>query len=253
MTGIDVSQHNGVIDWDKVKASGKVDFVILRCGFGREHANQIDGQFERNYNECKRVGIPVGVYHYSYATSVADAEKEAEFCLKLIKGKKLEYPVWYDIEEKMHINRGKCDDIAAAFCGKLEAAGYFAGVYTFDSFAKTNLTDKTKRRYAMWIARIGDKPKYSPYGMHQYLWKGHYDGIAGDVDVNKAYVDYPSTIKSRGLNGFSLPISSTTGSIAAEKQRYKVTAVADGLTADDADRVQRACSELGMTAVRVEV
>ena len=84
MTGIDVSQHNGVIDWDKVKASGKVDFAILRCGFGREHASQVDEQFERNYSECKRVGLPVGVYHYSYATSALDAEKEAEFCLKLI-------------------------------------------------------------------------------------------------------------------------------------------------------------------------
>ena len=168
MNGIDVSQHNGVIDWEKAKASGKVDFAILRCGFGRENLRQADIRFERNYAECTRLGIPVGVYHYSYANSPEDAEKEAEFCLKLLKGKKLQMPVWYDIEEKSHVIRGNCDDIAKAFCDMLEAAGYFVGVYTFDSFARTNLSDKIKKRYAMWIARIGSEPKYSDYGIHQY-------------------------------------------------------------------------------------
>ena len=76
--GIDVSHHNGTIDWNKVKAAG-VQFAILRCGFGRKSPKQIDTQFERNYKECKRVGIPVGVYHYSYAQTVEDAKLEAEF------------------------------------------------------------------------------------------------------------------------------------------------------------------------------
>ena len=201
MYGIDISTHNGFIDWGKVKASGQVEFVILRCGFGREHPRQADRQFERNYAECTRLGIPVGVYHYSYALSPEDAEKEAEFCLKLIKGKKLQMPVWYDIEEKSHVQRGNCDDLAKAFCGRLEAAGYFTGVYTFDSFARTNLTDKTKKRYAMWIARIGSEPKYSDYGIHQYSWTGKIPGISGDVDMNFCKLNYPGVIVGKHFNG----------------------------------------------------
>ena len=242
MRGIDISQHNGNIDWSKVKASGKVDFAILRCGFGREHIRQIDRTFEKNYAECKRVGLPVGVYHYSYAGSAEDAEKEADFCLKLIRDKQLEFPVWYDIEERSHVLRGNCDDLVKAFCGKLEAAGYFAGVYTFDSFAKTNLTDKTKKRYAMWIARIGGAPKYSPYGMHQHSWTGNLSGINGDVDLNISYIDYSKIIKSKRLNGF-----------AEAEKHFKVSAVIEGVSSEEADRIQRECSEMGMTAVKMEV
>lgn len=201
MMGIDVSQHNGYIDWGKVKASGKADFAILRTGFGREHVRQIDRQFERNYAECTRLGIPVGAYHYSYAVSPEDAEKEAEFCLKLLKGKKLQMPVWYDIEEKSHVNRGNCDDIASAFCNMLEASGYFVGVYTFDSFAKTNLSNRTKVRYAMWIARIGSDPRFSPYGIHQYSWTGKISGIKGDVDMNNCLLNYPAVIVNKHFNG----------------------------------------------------
>ncbi|MBP0964216.1 MAG: glycoside hydrolase family 25 protein [Oscillospiraceae bacterium] len=201
MNGIDVSQHNGVIDWEKVKASGQADFAVLRCGFGKEHPRQADSRFERNYAECTRLGIPVGAYHYSYALSPGDAEKEAEFCLKLIKGKRFQMPVWYDIEEKSQLDRGNCDDIAKAFCGRLEAEGYFVGVYTFDSFAKTNLSDKTKLRYAMWIARIGSEPRYSPFGMHQYSWAGKIGGISGNVDMNRCFLDYPKVIVGKKFNG----------------------------------------------------
>ena len=241
--GIDVSQWNGVIDWAKVKASGAVDFAILRCGFGREHPKQIDRQFERNYRECTRLGIPVGVYHYSYAASAADAEKEADFCLELIKGKKLQMPIWYDIEEKSHVLRGNCDDIARAFCDKVEKAGCFTGIYTFDSFAKTNLSDDVKKRYAMWIARIGGTPSSSPFGMHQYSWEGKIDGISGDVDLNTALADYPTAIKNRGLNGFS----------TAEKLLFRVDAVMQYLSEDAAGLIMEKCSELGMTAVRTKM
>ena len=240
MNGIDISQHNGYIDWAKAKADKQVDFAILRTGFGREHVRQIDKQFERNYAECARLGIPVGAYHYSYATTPADAEKEAEFCLKLLAGKKFPYPIWYDIEERSHVQRGNCDDIAEAFCDRLEAAGYFVGIYTFDSFAKTNLTDRTKKRYAMWIARIGSAPKFSDYGIHQYSWTGKIDGISGDVDMNTAYTDYPTAIIGRHLNGYS----------ADDGVRYQVSAIADKLTEEQAEMIMRECSELGMTVVR---
>ena len=89
--GIDVSYVQGVIDWDRVKASGKVDFAILRAGYGKE-SSQVDDQFARNYSECKRLGIPVGVYWYSYATTAAEAKREAQVCLDTIQGKQFEYP-----------------------------------------------------------------------------------------------------------------------------------------------------------------
>ena len=98
LKGIDVSYAQGVIAWEKVKASGLVDFAILRAGYGRE-TTQVDTQFERNYAVCKRLGIPVGVYWYSYATTAAEAEQEAKVCLQTIRGKQFEYPVAFDIEE----------------------------------------------------------------------------------------------------------------------------------------------------------
>lgn len=202
MKGIDISQHNGEIDWDKVKSDKNVDFVILRCGFGIEAPNQEDRRFAENYAACKRLHIPVGAYHYSYANSVRSAEEEARFCLKLISGKKFEFPIFCDIEEKMHLMRGNCDDIAAAFCDMLEANGCFAGVYTFDSFARTNLTDKTKKRYAMWIARIGGKPRYSPYGIHQYAWDKKISGISGDTDADRCLINYPDIIVKKHFNGY---------------------------------------------------
>ena len=102
-TGIDVSKHNGVIDWEAVKASGKVEFAILRAGYGKL-VSQKDVQFERNYSECKRLGIPVGVYWYSYAITPAEATAEALTFLKIIDGKQFEYPVWFDIEERKAFN-----------------------------------------------------------------------------------------------------------------------------------------------------
>ncbi len=97
--GIDVSEWQGVIDWEDVKASGKVDFVILRAGYGK-YASQKDKQFERNYSECKRLGIPVGAYWYSYAVTEKEAKEEASACLEVLADKKLDYPLYFDLEEK---------------------------------------------------------------------------------------------------------------------------------------------------------
>ena len=94
MTGIDVSKHQGVIDWSKVKT----DFAILRAGFGR-YASQKDPQFERNYAGAKAAGIPVGAYWYSYARSAEEAREEAKACLQVLQGKQFEFPIYFDIED----------------------------------------------------------------------------------------------------------------------------------------------------------
>lgn len=218
---IDVSAHNGVVNWEKVKKSG-VDGVIIRTGFGEEHPSQIDTRFEANYKGCKDVGLPVGAYHYSYATTPEEAEKEADFVIKLLKGKQFEYPIYFDIEDRVHVELSKetCDSIVIAFCSKLEKAGYWAGVYSFDGFFSSNLSTAIIQRFSAWVARVENvKPTFcKAYGMWQYSWKGFVPGIVGEVDMNYCYKDFPALIKSRGKNGFAV------------EQTYTVTAVKGGIS-----------------------
>lgn len=204
--GIDVSKHNGTINWAQVKSSGKVDFAIIRSGFGRYAPNQKDVQFERNYRECKKYGIPTGVYHYSYALSEVEAQMEADFVIQILKGKKFEYPIYFDIEEKSQaaLSKEQCTAIVKAFCDKLEDAGYWCGFYSYDSFYATDIIPGTSERYANWVASVEYREPTSckNYEMWQYSWKGRIAGIRGDVDLNQCYVDYPTLIKKAKKNGY---------------------------------------------------
>lgn len=199
--GIDVSAHQGKIDWKKVN----VDFAILRAGFGKV-ISQKDEHFEANYSGAKAAGIPVGAYWYSYAMTPDEARQEADVFLEVIKGKQFEYPVYFDIEEQKQLALGKekVSAIIKAFLEKVEKAGYWVGLYMSASPLTDFVTDDIKNRYAVWVANVGvSKPSYSgAYGMWQYSWKGSVSGITGDVDMDYCYVDYPSQIKARGLNGF---------------------------------------------------
>ena len=103
--GVDVSFAQGKVDWKKVKDSKKVDFAIIRAGFGRD-VSQEDSQFKNNYAGCKENGIPCGVYWYSYADSPEDAKREAKACLEVIKGKQFEYPIYFDLEESFQFKNG---------------------------------------------------------------------------------------------------------------------------------------------------
>lgn len=202
LKGIDVSYAQGVIAWEKVKASGLVDFAILRAGYGRE-TTQVDTQFERNYAVCKRLGIPVGVYWYSYATTAAEAEQEANVCLQIIQGKQFEYPVAFDIEEARCLPQA--DAISTTFCTALENAGYYTAIYTFKSALESNFSAAVKNRYDIFLSHIGvQQTDYAgSYGLWQYSWTGCIPGISGDVDLDYAYKDYPTMIQNAGLNGFT--------------------------------------------------
>lgn len=202
LKGIDVSYCQNKIDWDAAKASGLVDFAILRAGYGKE-ANQVDTQFNRNYAACKRLGIPVGVYWYSYATTAAEAEQEAKVCLQTIQGKQFEYPVAFDIEEARSLPQA--DALCTAFCSALEKQGYYAAIYTFKSALENNIRAAIKSRYDIFLSHIGvQQTDYAgPYGLWQYSWTGRIPGISGDVDLDYAYKDYPAIIKAAGLNGFT--------------------------------------------------
>ena len=205
MKGIDVSVHNGNIDWNRVKNAG-IQFAILRAGYGKV-ASQKDRKFEENYNGAKAAGVPVGAYWYSYAKTVAEARQEAEVCVSILAGKQFEYPIWFDQEEKTILATGKanCSAMVRAFCEVLEQAGYWVGLYTSRSFLASNIEDDIKSRYALWIAEWGSKLNYSgSVGIWQYSDKGHVDGISGAVDLDECYVDYAKLIKEKGLNGFTV-------------------------------------------------
>lgn len=202
--GIDVSAHNGVIDWKKVKDDG-VEFAILRAGFGRE-LSQKDARFEENYSGAKASGIPVGAYWYSYAMDEDEARLEADVFMEVIKNKQFEYPVYFDIEESKQLSLGKekVSAIITAFLERVEQNHYWVGLYMSASPLTDFTTDELKGRFAVWVANVGvSKPSYNgAYGMWQYSWKGNIDGVKGDVDEDYCYVNYPEQIKGLGLNGF---------------------------------------------------
>ncbi len=202
--GIDISQWQKEIDWEKVKSSG-VNFAIIRAGYGK-FADQKDKNFDYNMKETERLGIDRGVYWYSYATSVADAELEAQICLDTIKGYKFEYPVYFDIEDEI-INRLPKSTVTAitnAFCSKIESAGYMAGITSYTNFLNNKIDQSLYKKYAVWVAHYNIfRPQFSKhYGMWQYNSKGKIDGIEGDVDCDYLYDDYPTIIKERHLNGY---------------------------------------------------
>ena len=211
MKGIDVSVHNGDIDWGKVKADG-IDFAILRAGFGRLE-KQKDEKFEQNYAGAKAAGIPVGAYWYSYAMTPEEAELEADVFLSVIKGKQFEMPVYFDLEEKKQFDLGKeqVSAIMRAFLKKVESAGYFVGLYGSASSLTTHTADDIKSWYTIWLAHWVDQTNYSgAYAVWQYSEKGKVDGISGNVDLDTCYKDFPTIIKGKGLNGWGKATNPTT-------------------------------------------
>ena len=203
MKGIDVSVHNGDIDWQKVKNAG-IQFAILRAGYGRE-LSQKDARFEENYRNAKAAGIPVEAYWYSYAMSEDEARLEADVFLKIIDGKQFEMPVYFDLEEKKQFDLGKekVSAIMRAFLEKVEKAGYFVGLYGSASSLTTHTAYDIKSRYTIWLAHWTEQTNYSgAYGIWQYSSEGKVDGISGNVDLDICYKDFPMIIKAKGLNGF---------------------------------------------------
>ena len=207
MNGIDVSKHNGSINWSAVKASKKVDFAILRAGYGKL-ASQKDQKFEQNYTGAKAAGIPIGAYWYSYAMSESEARLEADVFLSVIKGKRFEFPVYYDVEEQKQFALGKqkISAIIRAFLEKVEAAGYFVGLYGSKSSLSTYTADDIKSRYTIWLAHWVAQTDYpGAYAIWQYSATGRIPGIGGDVDLDECHVDYPAIIVGGGFNGFPKP------------------------------------------------
>lgn len=203
--GIDVSYAQGDIDWKKVKDSG-VEFAIIRAGRGRAgSANQMkeDDYFRQNIKGAQANGIDVGVYFYSYATSVSEAKEEARFLLDIIDGYKIQYPVILDMEEEFQSGIGtkKLTNMIEAFFEVLMEEKYFPMFYSYKSWLEENLDMTILDKYAIWLAQIGDEVTYDGgYYIWQYSFKGKVNGISTDVDLDYSYRDFPAILKKYGLN-----------------------------------------------------
>lgn len=205
--GIDISIWQGYnVDFNKVKAAG-INFVILRAGYGK-YISQKDPTFEGNYKRAKAAGLNVGAYWYSYAQTEADAKQEADVFMQAIKGKTFEMPLYFDLEERSQFNKGTafCSKITEIFCGALEKAGYFAGLYISRSPLQQYISASTAKKYALWIAEYNSKCNYNgSYGMWQNTSTFRVNGTSGNIDHDFCYVDYPAIIKGGGFNGFPKP------------------------------------------------
>lgn len=187
---IDVSEHQGIIDWEKVKP--QIDGAILRCGYGINYAKQDDAMFRRNADECTRLGIPFGVYLYSYADTVEEAKSEAAHVLRLVRGYKLAYPVYLDLEEPG--TEAGAVERAKVFGDIIEQAGYWCGVYANLNWWDNYLPGLD--RFTKWVAQYNNECQYDgPYlDIWQYTSKGKVYGIDGNVDMNECYRDLPAEI-----------------------------------------------------------
>lgn len=198
--GIDVSYHNGVIDWQAVKAAG-VDFAIIRCGYGDDHSSQDDAQWIANVRGAQEAGIPFGVYLYSYAKNVntsdwndpQSAQSEGEHAVRCLREAGLApgqvaLPVYYDMEDRSM--GSDYAGMAQRFCEIVSAAGYTAGIYANKDWWENKLTAPYFSTVEKWVAQYNSYAglEYRGFDQERDIWQfsssGRISGIAGNVDLN---------------------------------------------------------------------
>lgn len=219
LKGIDVSHHQGAIDWLQVKAVG-MQFAIIKATEGHTYA---DPRFASNIQGAQAAGLYTGAYHFMGATTVAEAWEEADFFLEKIKPFRFDMPVYLDFEDKRvtdgtysyaRFSKQLLTDIALAFLQRVQTAGYFVGIYTNPNWRTYRLEFARLSAFAVWLARYtGGTPETenlsSQCGIWQYSSTGKCAGITStNVDLDVAYQDYPRIIEEAGLNGY--PQTSTT-------------------------------------------
>lgn len=207
ISGIDVSYYQGNIDWVSLKNSG-VQFAILRLGYtgyASSKTKALDPMFEVYYRNAKAVGIPVGVYYFSRATTKEEGISEANFVLQHLQGKQLEYPVYIDVEDtyyQANTNIANLTSAVKAFCDTIESKKYYVGIYASLNWFNTKLNLNELTLYDKWVAQWGNVNTFrGPYGMWQYSSTGSIANV-NPVDLNYAYKDFPKIMKEYGLNGY---------------------------------------------------
>lgn len=241
--GIDVSHYNQPINWDLVK--GQIDFAILKLGnIGDNTKFWLDNTFESNYNNCKRLGIPIGVYVYCYCNSPETSRQAGEQVREYLSDKPLELPIYIDMEDNEIKVEGKdrLTEIVIAFNSEIEKDCKWAGVYANLDWFKNYLNkDLLCDKYTSWIAHIdytNNQDKYNgQYDMFQYSWNGHIEGINGNngnVDMNIMYRDLINEIAG------DTPQPQPTPQPTPQKSEYEIAdEVIQGLWGNGEDRKQR--------------
>lgn len=194
--GIDVSRHNGTIDWNAVKASG-VDYVIIRCGYRGSLTGVLieDQSFRTNIKGATAAGLKVGVYVFSQAINEVEAVKEASLAVSLVKGYNLTYPIFIDTESSGgradKIDKATRTAVVNAFCQTVASAGYKPGIYASKTWFEDKLNMGAIGNYKIWLAQYSTAPTYKGrYDMWQYSSKGKISGISTKVDLNYSYLGY---------------------------------------------------------------
>lgn len=220
-TGIDLSSHQGAVDWGKVTAQ----FAILRAGWSwYQGGMNIDKQFLANVAGAQGAGIPWGVYLYAYDKTPAAARIAAGQLANLLDQYQIPYPVAYDFEDNQYLTMDKADNtaICKAFLETLQARGYYAMLYTYTNFAKGYLDMEALSAYDFWVADYTGKVGWTgEYGIWQYTGSGAAPGISVAVDLDQAYKDYPSIIWAAGLNGYGKTEGPDCAALLAENQALR--------------------------------
>lgn len=222
---IDVSRYQGVIDWEAVKADGiqgaMLKTVSTNSAFGGIY---IDPYFERNYAECKRLGIPVGVYYYTYALDQGYADRELAKLFEALEGKTFELPIAVDVEDNSlkPLSTDALTNLVAYALKTIENAGYYAILYTYTAYKNSELDMNKLAAFDQWRADYrGEAYKPANVGMWQYTSTARVAGINGNVDMNYAYKDYPTIIRNAGLNGFKKVTASAPAMPAVQTEGKK--------------------------------
>lgn len=224
-SGIDVSEFQGDINWSGVKAAG-IQFAIIRAGFGSFPQGRKDRKFDQNMKNAEAAGMAVGVYWYSYATTVQLAKQEAENFLSTIRGYRFAYPVYMDFEDDSQrpLTNQQRTQIVETFCSIVEAAGYYTGIYA-NLYTFQNLLNLSElANYDKWLAQWAATPTYGNEfgGLWQYTSSGLVNGISGRVDMDISYRNYPEIIKQAGLNGYGNNGGSTPDPLPEPPTKYQL-------------------------------
>lgn len=239
--GVDLSYWNRGVDFNELVKQG-IKFVILRIGYRGSKVGTIvkDECFEKFYKSAKEKGLDVGAYFFTQATTSQEALEEAEWCIKELADKKLEYPLYIDQENSTGFPFGRADyntkreftNVCKTFCQHCENKGFYAGIYASESWFKSKLYYEELKQFDKWIAKWSIfKPttKYGTYGMWQNTNSMNIGGLR--IDGNQSFYNYPEIMKNKGLNNY-------------DKKAKHYDIIITDITEGDKDTIFTKCEEL---------